>query len=50
MAVSLRLYYCFNGPLLDIESYKNKQLPVFAGGQRQGVPVTEVGTSWNTMY
>ena len=38
MAVSLQLYYRFNRPLLDIESHRNKQLPISAGGQYQGVP------------
>ena len=38
VAVSLRLYHRFNGPLLDAESYGNKQPPISIGGQRQGVP------------
>ena len=38
IVVNLQLYHRSNGLLLDIESYKNKQPPIFAGGQRQGVP------------
>ena len=38
IAVSLQLYYYFNRPLLNAESYKNKQPPISTGGQRQGVP------------
>jgi len=33
IAVSSRLYYYFNGLLLNVKSYKNKQPPVLMGEQ-----------------